>query len=57
MVDGAECLCEVEVDLVHHVSFVHQTGYTFFLKEKIGQAGSAGRNSCWFDEKDRVSWR
>ncbi len=36
MVDGVECLCEVEVDQVHRVSFIQQAGDTFFLKDKVG---------------------
>ncbi len=44
MTDGVEGLYEVEVDRrVDHVPFVHQTGYTPFQKEKVGQAGSIGK--------------
>ncbi len=43
MADGVEGLYEVEVDQVDRVPFVHQTGYTPFQKEKVGQAGSIGK--------------
>ncbi len=42
VIDGIEGLCEVQVDQLDHVSFVHQTGYTVFLKE-IGRARLARR--------------
>ncbi len=45
MIDGVQGLYDVEVDLINRVSFVHQTGYTFFLKEEVEHAGSAGKES------------
>ncbi len=45
MVDGVECFFEVEVDYVLGVSFTRQTGYTFFLEDKVGQAGSTGKEA------------
>ncbi len=43
MNDGIEC--EVEVDKVLRVSFVHQMGYAFFLKDTVGQAGSTRKET------------
>ncbi len=41
VIDGIEGLCEVQVDQLGHVFFVHQTGYMVFLKEEVGHTGLA----------------
>ncbi len=35
IVEGVDRRCYVGQDLIHRVSFVHQTRFTFFLEEKV----------------------
>ncbi len=45
MIDGVEGLYEVEVGQSDCAPFVHQTDYTHFLKEEVGQAWSEGKEA------------
>ncbi len=48
MVDGVECLSEVEVEKNRRVSFVLQTGYTFYLKDKEGNHTGSVKSIMFF---------
>ncbi len=44
-------LGDVEVGYVNRACFFNQTGSTIFLKEKVGQAGSAGEDDMLVQRK------